>query len=93
MVTIPMPPPQKWWLLHRLEILTVVCTTVVAVVCVSWIELSKAWFVGLNFTVLAIHAYFLGNAILTADRASFYPISSLVVLSASALLKYVRVES
>ena len=82
------------------EVSTIVVATVFAFVCFFALELSRTWFIGVNFAVLAIHAYFLGNAVLTTERdapkrtsGAFYSISSLTVLLASAVLKYVRVEA
>ena len=79
------------------EIAIVVLTIVVATTCFFALELSRGLFVGVNFAFVAIHAYFLGYAVTTAVDDSNgtnakYSFLSLVVLGASTLLKYARVE-
>lgn len=48
---------------------------------------------GINFFILAFHAYFLANAIATVDadarkKGTFYSVTSLVALLASAIVKF-----
>ena len=77
------------------ETTAIFVVVVFAVLCAFAIDLSREWFVGINFVILAIHAYFLANAIATVDadadprkKGTFYSVTSLVALLASAIVKF-----
>ena len=75
------------------ETSAVVLVVVFAVLCAFAFDLSRGWFAGINFFILAFHAYFLANAIATVDadarkKGTFYSVTSLVALLASAIVKF-----
>lgn len=77
------------------ETTAIFVVVVLAVLCAFAIDLSRGWFVGINFVLLAFHAYFLANAIATVDadadarkKGTFYSVTSIVALLASAIVKF-----
>lgn len=95
------PKKEKTWFpsAERRIVETVVALFALAfaLACLLALELSRTWFVVVNLVYVATHCYYLVNAVLTTDddercggkTNAHYSILSIVVLVASATLKYV----